>query len=189
MKPTLLTIGADPGASGGLALCRCVSGQKPELLGAWLIEGSGDGGYFQAALKAAFQLQATAGKRVDIVWVEEPRPFGKPGAAIGLARRQGLILGALSMIAAPEATHIQPSEWWAVWGDNVRRGKDDADDGAHRRTEAMSLLTGRLGDLQRLPVDVSEAALIAGAAGLHRLGEGFTRTPAPRKPRTKKVKP
>ena len=38
-------------------------------------------------------------------------------------------------------------------------------------------------------MNADEAALIAGAAGLHRLGEGFTRTPAPKKPRVKKVKP
>lgn len=188
MTAPLLTIGADPGASGALALCRCAPGQKPELLDCWWLRGATDGAYFQAALTACLRLQALAGRRVDIVWIEEVPPFGRAGTAAGLARRQGLILAALSMISAPDATRVLPNEWWAVWGDHIQRGKSEADGGFHRFTEAANLLGGRSKELAAGSVDAAEAALIAGAAGLHRLGEGFTRTPAPRKPRAKKVK-
>ncbi len=175
MSREVLALGADPGKHGGLALARCRVGVLPELLGCWSFSADRMGPYLDRALGAALGAQALRAGKPVAVWIEEVPPFGRAQVAAGLARRQGLILAALHIAGFPEPDRVLPLSWAKHWRGQIRSGKDKETEGAHRIDEvgklfqpgALELLRacGPVGRDDRV-VDVAEAILMAGAAGI-----------------------
>lgn len=181
----ILTLGIDPGASGGVALCACEAERKPLLLGAWSVTGEDLYDYTMSAFRALQAAQTLLGGLPVEVWIEEVPAYGRAQVAAGIARRQGVLLAVLA-VSGWHARRVLPGFWWDVYGSQIRRGKDKNDD-SHRLVEALTVLNGAE-QLRGMPVDVVEAALIAGACGLRRLGVvPLVAVPAVRKPRKKKV--
>jgi hypothetical protein len=191
----IYSLGIDPGATTGIALLSCEEGKRPLVRRAWVVRGKDLDIYGCLAydiIGRALDLHRIATDSRDRlpVWIEEVPSFGRASVAASIARRQGILIGACALRGLGEPTRINPLAWAGLYGGHVRKGK--AEDADHRRVEARTLFDGSE-LLEEMPVDVTEAALIAGAGFLSRGGWKLDHIPqvgkkvrAPRKPRGKK---
>ncbi len=135
------------------------------LVGVWRVDKPDLGAYYEAACRIFERVAAILAGATPAITVEDIPPFGQARTAAGLARRQGLLLGAMFSAGLGGAVLLPPLQWIDAYKGRVRRGKDKADGGAHRLVEAAALVDCRGLDLT---VDQAEAVLIAGAALLLR---------------------
>lgn len=162
----MMSLGIDPGAHAAMALVASPApGARPVLLGVWRVDRPDLQAYYEASCRAFQGVTAILGGAVPAIAVEDVPPFGRAMTAAGLARKQGLLLGALFSAGLQGPVLIKPLEWAHAYKNHVRPGKNQADGGAHRLEEAARLIDCR-GLI--LTVDQAEAVLIAGAALLLR---------------------
>lgn len=160
----MMSLGIDPGAHAAMALIASPApGGRPVLLGVWRVDKPDLQAYYEASCRVFQAVSAILGGATPAITVEDIPPFGQARTAAGLARRQGLLLGALFSAGLSGPVLLNPLQWAGAYGGHVRRGK--ADGGAHRLEEAATLVDCR--GLQ-LTVDQAEAVLIAGSALLLR---------------------
>ncbi len=160
----MMSLGVDPGAHGAMALV--ASGYqmgRPVLVGVWRVDKPDLGAYHTVACQVFLRVAAILAGSTPAITVEDIPPFGQARTAAGLARRQGLLLGAMFSAGLSGPVLLQPLQWAGAYGGHIRRGK--ADGGAHRLVEAAALVDCR-GLV--LTVDQAEAVLIAGSALLLR---------------------
>lgn len=160
----MMSLGVDPGAHAAMALLASPApGGRPVLVGAWRVDKPDLQAYYQASFSVFCGVSAILAGVTPAITVEDVPPFGQARTAAGLARRQGLLLGALFSAGLSGPVLLNPLQWAGAYGGHIRRGK--ADGGAHRLEEAARLINCRGLDLT---VDQAEAVLIAGAALLLR---------------------
>lgn len=180
----MMSVGIDPGAHAAVALIASPApGGRPVLLGAWRVDKPDLREYFGAASVVFHRVSAILAGVTPAITVEDIPPFGQARTAAGLARRQGLLLGALFGAGLQGPVLLNPLQWAGAYEGHVRRGK--ADGGGHRLEEVARLVDCRG---QQLTIDQAEAVLIAGSALILR---GAWRLPvieaAPASKRRKKV--
>ena len=184
----MMSLGVDPGAHAAMALvASSAPGDRPVLVGVWRVDKPDLQAYYQASFSVFCGVSAILAGVTPAITVEEVPPFGQARTAAGLARRQGLLLGAMFSAGLSGPVLLNPLQWAGAYGGHIRRGK--ADGGGHRLEEAASLVDCR-GLV--LTVDQAEAVLIAGAAlllrGAWKLGdhvsEAGKKVRAPRKKAT-----
>lgn len=160
----MISLGVDPGAHAAMALVASPApGDRPVLVGVWRVDKPDLQAYYEAAYSVFCGVSAILAGVTPAITVEDIPPFGQARTAAGLARRQGLLLGALFSAGLSGPVLLNPLQWAGAYGGHIRRGK--ADGGAHRLEEAARLVNCR--GLQ-LTCDQAEAVLIAGAALLLR---------------------
>lgn len=160
----MMSLGIDPGAHAAMALVASPApGERPVLVGVWRVDKPDLQAYYQASFSVFCGVSAILAGVTPAITVEEVPPFGQARTAAGLARRQGLLLGAMFSAGLSGPVLLNPLQWAGAYGGHIRRGK--ADGGAHRLEEAARLIDCR-GLI--LTVDQAEAVLIAGAALLLR---------------------
>lgn len=160
----MMSLGVDPGAHGAMALVASPApGGRPVLVGVWRVDKPDLGAYYAVACQVFQRVAAILAGATPAITVEDIPPFGQARTAAGLARRQGLLLGALFSAGLQGPVLLNPLQWAGAYGGHVRRGK--ADGGAHRLVEAAALVDCRG---LTLTVDQAEAVLIAGSALLLR---------------------
>lgn len=160
----MISLGVDPGAHAGIALVASPApGGRPILLGVWRVDKPDLRDYYQAACRAFEGVASILGGATPAITVEDIPPFGQARTAAGLARKQGLLLGALFSAGLEGPVLLNPLQWIDAYKGHIRRGKVDG--GAHRLEEAAALIDCRG---MQLTVDQAEAVLIAGAALLLR---------------------
>jgi hypothetical protein len=187
----MISLGVDPGAHAAMALVASPPpGGRPVLVGVWRVDKPDLRAYHEAACRIFEKVGAILGGAIPAITVEDVPPFGRAATAAGLARKQGLLLGAIFSAGLQGPVLIKPLEWAHSYKGHVRPGKDKADGGAHRLVEAAALVDCR-GLV--LTVDQAEAVLIAGSAlllrgewKLYHLPEVGKKVRASRKPRGKK---
>lgn len=162
----MMSLGVDPGAHGAMALVASPApGGRPVLVGVWRVDKPDLGAYHAVACQVFQRVAAILAGATPAITVEDVPPFGRAKTAAGLARKQGLLLGALFSAGLQGPVLLNPLQWADAYKGHVRRGKDKADGGAHRLVEAAALVDCR--GLE-LTVDQAEAVLIAGSALLLR---------------------
>ena len=160
----MMSLGIDPGAHAAMALVASPApGDRPVLVGVWRVDKPDLQAYYEASFSVFCGVSAILAGVTPAITVEEVPPFGQARTAAGLARRQGLLLGAMFSAGLSGPVLLNPLQWAGAYGGHIRRGK--ADGGAHRLEEAARLINCRGLDLT---VDQAEAVLIAGAALLLR---------------------
>lgn len=160
----MMSLGIDPGAHAAMALLASPApGCRPLLIAVWRVDKSDLGAYHDAAVSIFRGVSAILAGATAAITVEDIPPFGRAATAAGLARRQGLLLGALFSAGLQGPVLVKPLEWARAYGGHIRRGK--ADGGEHRLEEAARLVDCRG---MKLTVDQAEAVLIAGSALLMR---------------------
>ena len=160
----MMSLGIDPGAHAAMALVASPApGDRPVLVGVWRVDKPDLQAYYQASFSVFCGVSAILAGVTPAITVEEVPPFGRAMTAAGLARRQGLLLGALFSAGLSGPVLLRPLQWAGAYGGHIRRGK--ADGGGHRLEEAAALIDCRG---MQLTVDQAEAVLIAGAALLLR---------------------
>lgn len=174
-----LALGVDPGNAGGVVIVADAS-NRPSLVSAVRLYGSRYGTWIARA-DAAFEELATKvrsrGVELSAVpfWVEEPPHAVRKGALkvdggpdvpplarwVGIGRYQGFAISAASRAGFNDPKLVQVRQWTSPLSQlGVRSSKNPADEGAHRIGEAQRIIA-ESSILAGLPVDVSEAALIA----------------------------
>ena len=192
----IVSLGIDPGRSAGVALAVLDPGDTlPRIVGAWSVwtaAGTPDEEWL-ARMEAALAEAAAAARSLgveprDVVaWIERPGSRSSWGrgpnrrrrgevTVRGVAEIEGLARGAWHRIAGVLPRQVEQVEWCRSWYPAIEAGKRG--EGYHRIQEVAGILPGARDALDGLPgatqadrarrVDVAEAMLIAGAAGVVR---------------------
>lgn len=160
----MMSLGVDPGAHAAMALVASPPpGGRPVLVGVWRVDKPDLRAYHEGACRIFERVSAILGGATPAITVEDIPPFGQARTAAGLARKQGLLLGALFSAGLSGPVLLNPLQWIDAYKGHIRRGKVDG--GAHRLEEAAALIDCRG---MQLTVDQAEAVLIAGSALLLR---------------------
>ena len=81
------------------------------LVGVWRVDKADLRAYYEAACQVFLRVAAILAGATPAIAVEDVPPFGRAKTAAGLARKQGLLLGALFSAGLQGHVLINPLEW------------------------------------------------------------------------------